>query len=278
MANVLAATIFTSSAIAQHSDVLVTAVNGQVAIGSAADVDGPNENFDVTTKTFESVLLAGFSPVNPADYEGEEPGYFALNAIGDAAELTNLGASALPNGADVSISASVFSVGGASASLFYWDGVGAVNFQPAAAGTTFAFDPATNFATTDANGGMDDHPIYELEAAAGTPVDGVYLVSPRIDVAGLARSDNFYLVLLADALIADEDAAELVEEALESLAEGTATDALVDFGNGAMKDFAFYEEAVEFVADNVVVPEPGTALLLFSAIACLVSNRTRSER
>ena len=282
VASVLAAYVliytYPTTAAAQHSDVLVTDVNGQVTIGSAADVDGPNESFDVAAKVFESLLLPGFSPVNRADYESVEPGFFGLNGIGDAAALANLGANALPGAANVSISASSFSVGGSSASLFYWDGSGGVDFQPAPAGTTFAFDPALNFAATDANGGMDDHPIYELNAASGTPADGVYLVSPVIDVAGLTPSDNFYIVLLADALIAGEDDAELVEEALEALDEGTATSALVDFGNRAMKDFAFFEEAVEFVENALVIPEPSTSLLLVAAVGWLANTRRRSER
>jgi len=260
-------------ALGQHSDVLVTNVNGRVAIGAAEDVDGPAESFDLATRTFETILQPGFSPVNTADYEAEEPGFFALNGVGNAADLAGLDAEALPAGADVSIAASTFDVGGVSAALFYWDGIGAVDFAPAPAGTTFGFDPASSFATTDANGGMDDHPIYELNAASGTPADGVYLVSPVVDVAGLTTSESFFVVLLADALITGEDDAELVEEALEGLEEGITTDAVVQFGGGAIKDFAFYETAVEFVETSVVVPEPSTGLIALSAFAIGLLSR-----
>lgn len=267
--------LFPAAVSAQHSDVLVTNIGGQVVIGAAEDVDGPSESFDTDTKVFESVLLPGFSPVATADYESDEPGFFGLNSVGNASDLTALGATALPAGAGVSISSSNFTVDGQTASLFYWDGTGAVSFAPAAAGTTFGFDPAANFATTNANGGMDDHPIYELDAASGAPADGAYLIAPVVDVDGLTTSEKFYIVLLADSLITGEDDAELVEEALEGLEEGIATDALVQFPGGASKDFAFYEEAVEFVADNLVVPEPNTALLGLMAMAMLCTKKNR---
>ncbi len=278
LANLLAIFVLTSTTSAQHSDVLVTNVNGKVTIGAAEELDTMEESFDLVTNTFESVLVPGFSPVDPADYEGEEPGFFALNSVGDAAELANLGASALPGSSNLSINAATITIDGASGSLFYWDGIGAVDFLPAPTETSFAFDPDVNFAMTNSNGGLDDHPVYELNAGTGVPADGVYLVSPVIEVAGLDPSDHFFLVLLADALIVDEDAAELVEEALEGLEEGTANDAVVDFGGGVTKDFAFYEEAVEFVEEMVAIPEPNTALLFVTALGFLASTRARSER
>lgn len=263
---------------AQHSDVLLADVNGQVDIGSAVDPSGPNEEFSLGTTTFESILVPGSAPVNPVDYESDEPGFFGLDAVGNVDDLTALGASALPGAASVSISASSFAAQGANAALFYWDGTGGVSFAPAPAGTTFAFNPANDFAMTDANGGMDDHPFYELNAAAGTPADGVYLVSPVIDVAGLESSDPFYIVLLADALITGEEDAELVEEALEDLEEGLAADALVDFGGGITKDFAFYEEAVEFVEETIAIPEPSSALLCLAGSCVLALMQSRSRR
>lgn len=257
---------------AQHSDVLVTSVNGQVAIGAAEDINGPDEDFNLDTNTFESILVPGFSPVTPADYESEAPGFFALNSIGNAAELAGLGATALPSDTSLSIGLSNFSVDGAMSTLFYWDGTGNVDFAPAPAGTSFAFDPAADFATTNANGGFEDHPIYELDAATGVPADGVYLISPVVDVAGLTTSDNFFIVLLADALITGEDDAELVEEALEDLEEGLALDAVVDFGGGVMKDFAFYEAAVEFVEETVAIPEPTSLLLGLSSLGLIMAG------
>lgn len=264
-----------SSAVAQaqHSDVLVTDIGGQVVIGAAEDIDELTESFDVDTKLFESILLPGFSPVSPADYESEEPGFFGLNAVSDAAALSSLGATALPGGAAVGVSPSSFTVDGESASLFYWDGSGTVDFAPAPAGTIFAFDPLANFATTGANGDMDDHPIYEVDSASGTPADGVYLIAPVVSVDGLVDSEKFYMVLLAEALITGEGDAELVEEAIEGLEEGLTMDALVQFPGGASKDFAYFEEAVEFVERNLVIPEPSTAILGMMALGMLCMRR-----
>lgn len=266
---------FSASAVkAQHSDVLVTNVGGEITIGAANDIGGPGESFDLDTKVFESIMIPGFVPPTPADYEGTEPGFFALNGVGDAAKLGSLGATALPGNTSASLSLSTFNVDGNSSDLFYWDGTGAVDFDPAPAGTSFAFDPASGFVTSGPNGDFDDHPIYQLDATSGVPADGVYFIAPQISMAGLSISDPFYLVLLVDSLIVTEDDLEDVEHALEDLEEGLTTDAVVDFGGGNIKDFAFYEEAVDFVEENYTIPEPNTLLLGFTA-TCMIAGLRR---
>lgn len=269
-AALVAASLLPSGAAqAQHSDVLVTNVAGQVAIGAANDIDGPEESFDLDTVVFENILRVGFAPPTPADYETDEPGFFGLNAVGDADDLATLGAEALPGNADASISLSPFTIDGEVSEVFYWDGMGEVDFVPAPASTTYGFSPAMGFATTGPNGDMDDHPIFQVnDDTAAVPADGVYLVSPILDVEGLASSGpapwsyggergSLFLVSLVDALITTEDDLELVEEALEELEEGITDDAKVMFPGGEMKDFAFYEEAVEFV-EGQAVPEPSS--------------------
>ena len=270
----------TSASLAQHSDVLLADVGGQVAIGTAEEIGDPNnEAFALGAGAFETILLPGFPPVFLTDYFADEPGFFGLDAIGRASELAALGANALPGGAAVSISTTSFTIDGASAELFYWDGLGAVDFDPAPAGTTFSFNPSASFASSGANGAMDDHPVYQLDAAGGgAPADGVYLISPVIDVAGLTTSDSFYMVLLAESLIGSvniaEDDAEAIEEHLEELeAGGNPND--VDFGNGNVKGFAFFEEAVEYVEENLVIPEPATGLSALIALALLIPARNR---
>ena len=267
---------FSSDAFA-HSDALLINVGGQVVVGTAEDIDGPNEAYALDAGLFESILRAGFAPPTPADYEGDEPGFFGLHAVNDASDLTALGASALPAGAAVSGNLTPFTVNGQLDSLFYWDGVDAVDFQPisiAQPGVTFAFQPAA-FGSTGANGDVDDHPIYQINAAAGTPADGVYLMSPQIEVAGLTASKPFYMAFLVDALIASEDDLELVEAALEGFEEG-APNALVDFGGDAAKDFAFYEEGVEWIESNVVVPEPASCALAVAGLAACGALRRRN--
>lgn len=245
-----------------HSDVLVANVAGKTTVGAAEDIDGPDESFDLSTRVFESILRVGFAPPTPADYEGDEPGFFALHSVNDAADLASLGAVPLPGGAAVTASSHSFTIDAATDSLFFWNGVGAVGFQPISAvqpGVTLAFDPPS-FGVTGTQGDLDAHPIYQLNAVAGTPADGVYLISPRVSVAGLASSDPFYIVMLADAFVTGEDQLESVEAALESLEAG-APNAIVDFGGGVTKDFAFFEDAVEWVGENLVVPEPTSAAL-----------------
>ena len=260
-----------ASSLHAHSDILLVDVGGQVTIGAAEDIGGPEESFDLDTELFEMIFVPGFQPPTPADYESSEPGFFGLHAVSDAADLGSLGASALPGSASVSANSPSFTFDGQSASLFYWDATGAVNFTPAPVGTTFNFDPAAGFATTGANGDMDEHPIYQLEkAGAGVPDDGVYLISPTVDVAGLTTSDNFYMVMLVDSLIGSvndaEDDLEAIEHALEEMEEGLADDAIVDLGGGNIKDFAFFEEAVEYV-EETIVPEPSTMALALLGVA-----------
>ncbi|MCG8448500.1 MAG: hypothetical protein MI725_02835 [Pirellulales bacterium] len=259
-----------------HSDVLLVDVGGQVAIGAAEDIGGAGESFDLDTHAFESILIPGSIPPTPADYEATEPGFFGLHGVNDAGTLATLGASALPGTASVSASLTNFSIDGASANLFFWNGTGSVDFDPAPAGTSFNFDPSANLATTGSNGDLDDHPIFELNATSGVPADGAYLISPAVDVAGLATSEPFFLILLADSLITGEVDAGLVEEALEDLEAGITTDAVVDFGGSNVKDFAFFEEAVEFVENTLVVPEPSTTLLSLMAIGFVAIGRIRS--
>lgn len=269
---------FSSPTAQAHSDALLTNVGGQVAVGTAADIDGPDEAFELHADLFEVILRSGFAPPTPADFEGDEPGFFGLHGANDATKLATLGASALPAGAAVTGSTTTFSVNGASDSLFYWNGVGAVDFQPISAaqpGVTFAFSPAA-FGATGANGVLDDHPIYQINHPVGTPADGVYLVAPTIGVAGLSDSRPFYMAFLVDSLITGEDELELVEAALEGLEEGATPDALVDFGGGVTKDFAFYETGVEWIEGNLVVPEPASAsLAAVSFVALLAARRKR---
>lgn len=270
---VIALAGFASEAFA-HSDALLVNVGGQVVVGTAEDIDGPNEAYALDATLFESILRAGFAPPTPADYEGDEPGFSGLHAVNDASDLAALGASALPAGAAVSGNLTPFTVNGQLDSLFYWDGVGAVEFQPisiAQPGVTFAFQPAA-FGATGVNGDVDDHPIYQINAGAGTPADGVYLIAPQIGVAGLTASKPFYMAFLVDALIEDEDDLELAEAALEGFEAG-APDALVDFGGGVTKDFAFYEEGVEWIESNLVVPEPASCALAFAGFAAVAFRR-----
>ncbi len=234
-------------------DVFLAESGGQVAIGSGNDV-GPVDA-DLSVRVFEGVMIAGFPPFNPADYGRDEPGFFSL-PVGNP-ELP-LGASALPGNALVTINLAPFAVNGVSDSLFYWDGVGGVNFLPAALaqpGVQFSIAP-NPVGSSGASGGLDLHPITALEeGGVGVPSDGVYLVAPTVSVAGLADSDRFFQVWLVDALVTDEQVAEDLEASLE-------VGEIMFLG----KDFTFFEQAVAYVGEQLVVPEPTSTLLAAVAV------------
>ncbi len=248
-------------------DVFLANVGGKVAIGSAADTS-PSDP-DLVTRVFERVVIPGFPPINPSDYGLDEPGFFALPA-GDP-ELP-AGASALPANANVTANLLPFAVGGGSDTLFYWNGVGAVDFvrvSVAQPGVSLVLDP-NPVGSTGASGGADIHPSYRLDkSGAGLPTDGVYLVSPTVSVAGLADSQRFFMLFLADALVTDEDAAE---ELLEGLEIGQPI--------FAGKDFSFFAEASAYVQANLVVPEPSGGMLVAVVIgfAGALSRRSKTGR
>lgn len=247
-----------------HRDVYLANVGGQVAVGGANELGTVDEHFDIDTRVFEGVMIPSFPPIGPADYGRDEPGFFALPS---GAPAFPAGASALPASAPVTIDLPSFSLGGPTDSLFFWNGLGAVDFQPismAQPGVTMSVDP-NPIDSTGPNSGMDSHPAFKLDdGGAGLPNDGVYLVSPTASVAGLANSKPFYMLWLVDALIVDEDAAEELEEALE-------IGQFDVFG----KNFAFFDDAVDYV-NRADVPEPASGLLLGLGIA-LVGTLSRKS-
>jgi hypothetical protein len=256
-----------SPARAQHSDVFLTAVGGRVAIGGANEPGTVDENYDLTTRLFEGVMVPDFPPFTPADYGRNEPGFVALP---NGSPLMPPGAAALPANQLVALQLSMISLGGASDSLFFWNGTGMIDFQPissAQPGVAFSF--GTNpIGATGASGDLHLHTSFELDnGGPGVPADGVYLVAPTARISGLADSDPFTMVWLVDALIVDDEAAEQVEEALEA---GTF--------EALGKNFAFFEEAVAFVQDNIVVPEPASMTLAVVALALAPSLRRTKPR
>ena len=270
---VFAAAVACSSSVFAHSDVLFGNVGGKVTLGTAEDIGDPNtEDLSLFPAgfngAFESIMRVG-APA--ADYESDEPGFYS--------DPNALGSNAVAPGLDVFVSTTSFTVDGATADLFYWDGTDPVDFNPAPAGTTFEFeqDPNTGIGTTT-SGVFDDHPEFLLDADPNAvPADGVYLISFQVEIDTLATSDSSLAVLLVDELITSSFFALEVEEAIEALEEsGDPNDATVDFGGGVTKNFAFYEEAVEYVEDNLVVPEPTTCMIAFIASGLVAVSRNRT--
>jgi len=254
-------------------DVFLADVGGQVGIGSANDT--PPTEPALTTRVFSRVLVPGFPPPTFPDYGLDEPGFFALPA-GDA-ELP-LGSSALPANKDVSVNVLPFTIGSGTDTLFYWNGVGAVNFVPistAQSDVSLVIDPIDPMfpnviGSTGATGGADIHATYRLEkTGAGVPADGAYLISPTVGVAGLTNSPRIFELFLADSLVTSEEDAE---ELLEGLEMGQPI--------FAGKDFSFFADAGNYVQNNLAVPEPCS--LAFVGLAgigfVLCGARQRSTR
>lgn len=262
----LAACLGLATSAAGHSDIFLTNVGEQVAVGGANELESATPFFELDTQVFEAVLVTGF-PLPLIDYGRGEPGVFALPA---GSPDFPAGASALSGTAAVSLNLPSFTLNGHTDSLFYWDGSGAVDFQPirlSQPGVTLAIDPTPFSDPTTSAGALHFHPAYELvNGGAGVPADGVYLAAPTASVAGMIDSKPFYLVLLADQLLADDEAAEGLEETFE---------AGETYFEAVGKDFGFYEEAVAYVESNVAVPEPSTLLLSGISVAAILSLQPR---
>src|SRR5882757_5876629 len=110
------------------TDMLVTNVGGSVTVGGADELETANEHFELASQVFRREMVPNFPPFDPHDYGHDDPGFFAISGtrIGDFPA----GATALTANAPVTIHFPAFTVGGHTDSLFFWDGSGAVNFQP----------------------------------------------------------------------------------------------------------------------------------------------------
>lgn len=239
-----------------HSGIFVTDVDGQVTVGDARP---PLSEFNTTTRVFGKVMYANYAPygIPLGDYGSNHPGFFALGSDGAGMPA---GASALPGGADVSLNINEFAIGADSDAMFYWDGSGAVDFQPITTTqpeVVLGMDPHSPLDPTYENGAMHRHPDSTLDVdGVGVPDNGVYMISPTISVDGLEDSDPFYVLWLVDDLVQNADDLNAVVAALEA---GQTT--------VLGKDFGFFPEAMEYVRLNMVVPEPTSALLGLMALA-----------
>lgn len=247
-----------------HSDIFLAEVGGQVAVGAAADLDGLEGGpfYDLETRVFEGVMVAGGTPPFFFDYQRAEPGFNA------APTSVVAGSNPLPANAAASLAFAPVTLAGQSSQLFYWDGTGAVDFQPVISPPVSAVDNP-NFGTTGGSGGMDEHPLFAINTPGiSIPADGVYVMGLSASVAGLTDSTPFAIVWLVDQLLVDDDAAEELEGLLEAF-EGGGDEPV--FGG---KNFAFYEEGVEFVAESI--PEPtGLGLMCSMLLSGLRGLRLR---
>jgi hypothetical protein len=267
----------TAGALATDTDTFVTNVGGQVTIGGAENLETLSESFELTSKVFYAAMVPNPDPLDPHDYGFDDPGFFALGStrVTDFPPST----SALPGGADVTLHFPSFTVAGNTDTLFYWNGSGAVNFQPIS--TTqpgYAIAVGANPVATTSNdsptdyGALHEHPGFTLDnGGPGTPAEGIYLNAGSISVPGLTDSKNYYYVWVIDSLIAGEHKEDIAVELRDALLDHVIPPIVEG------KDFTFVNDAISFVQNNLVVPEPSGAALV-GILACMPLFRAVNRR
>ncbi len=195
----------TSTARAQHADLLVQSVAGQLTTGTA--------DFDNATYALgQRVFTRSFDNL----YAVNDPGF---NSLANGSPFMPPGATALPGSADLDWDFLPMAQEGLVSNLLYWNGVGSMvsdvafaatptpqyrlslfgkNNVEAAADGSDQFIPGATIATTGSNGFIHEHRFFFLDDGDGnfgtTPNDGIYLIAMQLRMAGVNSSPPFYLV------------------------------------------------------------------------------------
>jgi hypothetical protein len=230
------------AALAQHGDVWLRydAPNAMLRVGV---VDEAGMTFTPGVRVFEAILTPDALPFSPFDFSATDPGF--LSAAGDLPPNRQL--NLLP------------------ITLEKWNGVGLDPVFTA----VFDYDLSSGF-TTAPDGSLHAHPLFGITDNDLDPAplaDGVYVET--ILPGGIpGQAERFYLVMLKDALLENETDVEALEALLEDYEAGGPEP---EFKG---KNFAFFEQAVEFVENSV--PEPnGLAMIACAVAACAMSRRVR---
>jgi hypothetical protein len=215
----------------QHFDIFLSrpATGTQTVVGGA-DVDALV--YDDTTRVFEAEMgaLGG-------EFVALEPGVNHPN-LNNPTTAYPSSAAGLQPGDVLRLTERDFSVEGLVDDLFYWNGVGAISFTPAAA--DFRIDNGNPLpGSVGVGGAYDDHPFLVVDSDA---LPGIYLASVVGKVNDFANSDPVFIV----------------------------------FATG--EDFEdVHEVAVEYVQANLVVPEPASLALAAMACGAIVAMRRRKR-
>ena len=198
--------LYDPSASAQHFDVLVQDVGGRLTTGTGDPNSGAGA---LGTRTF----LGRFD----STYAVDDPGF---NSVGAGAGTIPAGANALPGNADLSWDFLPMKVDGLVSNLMYWNGAGSTvddvafgppptptyslalfgrNFAQAAANGADQLVPGQVLDTTASNGFIHRHRFFFLDNDADpnnatVPSQGVYLISMRLRMLELNRSEPLYFV------------------------------------------------------------------------------------
>lgn len=216
---------------AQHFDIFLArpAAGAQTVIGGA-DVDA--QAFDDVTRVFEAEMgeFAG-------EFAALEPGVNHPN-LNNPPSAYPASAAGLQPGDVLRLKERDFVVDGNVDDLFYWNGLGAASFAPAAA--NFRIDEGDPLGSTAGTGGaFDDHPFMVVDSDT---LPGIYLASIFGVVDGFDPSDPVYVVFATG---------EEFEEA--------------------------HGLAAEYVEANVAVPEPMSLGLVAIACGAILTIRRRKQ-
>lgn len=138
----------------------------------------------------------GFDPGFLAEEPGfNNPGSAGIDVNGDP--FVQPPGAVVPNQGDlIALQRLNVEVGGLSgAELFFWDGVGEVNFVETVDTVLAIADPDD---AADITGAFDDHPILSLTTASDpgvTPAEGIYLFSVTASLPGLDPTDPLFIAL-----------------------------------------------------------------------------------
>lgn len=236
-----------------HEDFLISH-NGSKLITGGYDDSIPG----VTDEGPKRVYEFDVEFINPGQpYSSPDPGIQSRHQ----AELSTF--QALPVGEDLSFRMLPITIGASSRNLWYWDGVGPVNFTTLGSNSMLKLEHPSSLASTSINGATDatvpgfliqtvssgPDPVHRhlettLSTAGGEPEQGIYLASVDFELTGgLGRSDQAFLVYATV-----DELGSITEEMHEAAVEWVTANLLAESpGPG-----------------NSAVPEPNSALLLGS--------------
>jgi hypothetical protein len=257
LATLVALTALASTAAparAQHFDIIL----GRPAVGSTTVIGGADVTglaYNDVTRIFEVELASA-----GGEFLALEPGvnHPDVNDPGLAAYPAS--AVALQPGDVLRIAERTFTVAGNTDDLFYWNGVGAPAFAPAA--SDFRVDGGDPLSSVAGVGGaFDEHPFLVVDSDA-TP--GVYLASVVGTVDGFAPSAPVYLVMGTEELITPAFLG-ITQAEFDMLSDDDLDEALE----------AVIEAGIGYVETNVV-PEPATFVLLACSVLGMTFLRRRT--